>query len=144
MTGGYQRKVPLNCQIGLYIYTQNVEPPEQPSGVIRNDLQRRFLTQNITSTLLRHCFECLQCFNISTLCCAKNSKSRVIYCYRDKNYNSINTFLSIGMQEQVVHKKVAEILALEHLFSKLLDTFSSYLFFSLSKPCLLIRNRSMK
>ena len=34
------------------------------------------------------------------------------------------------MQEQVVHKKVAEILALEHLFSKLLDTsFLSYLFF---------------
>ena len=33
------------------------------------------------------------------------------------------------MQEQVVHKKVAEILALEHLFPKLLDTFFSYLFF---------------
>ena len=48
------------------------------------------------------------------------------------------------MQEQVVHEKVAEILALEHLFSKLLDTFFSYLFFSLLKPCLLMRNRSMK
>ena len=68
----------------------------------------------------------------------------MIYCYREKNYNAINTFLSIGMQEQVVKKKVAEILALEHLFSKLLDTFFSYLFFSSSKPCLLIRNKSMK
>ena len=68
----------------------------------------------------------------------------MIYCYRDKNYNAINTFLSIGMQEQVVHKKVAEILALEHLFSKLLDTFLVTYFFSLLKPCLLIRNRSMK
>ena len=33
------------------------------------------------------------------------------------------------MQEQVVHKKVAEILALEHLFSKLLDTFLVTYFF---------------
>ena len=48
------------------------------------------------------------------------------------------------MQEQVVHEKVAEILALEHLFSKLLDTFLVTYFFSLLKPCLLIRNRSMK
>ena len=48
------------------------------------------------------------------------------------------------MQEKVVYKKVAEIRALEHLFSKLLDTFFSYLFFSLLKPSLLIQNRSKK
>jgi len=32
-------------------------------------------------------------------------------------------------QEQDFHKKVAEILALEHLFSKLLDTFLVTYFF---------------
>ena len=39
------------------------------------DLQRRFLTQHIISTLLRHCFERLQhCSNIATLCCGKNHR----------------------------------------------------------------------
>ena len=43
--------------------------------VTRDDLQRRFLTQHIIATLLRHCFEWLHhCSNIATLCCTRNRR----------------------------------------------------------------------
>ena len=53
-----------------------VRTTSQVTGDVKqDDLQRRFLTQHIISTLLRHCFEWLQhCSNIAALCCAKNRR----------------------------------------------------------------------
>ena len=43
------------------------------ADVSRDNSQRRFLAQYIVTTLFWYCFEWLQhCFNIATMCCAKN------------------------------------------------------------------------
>ena len=66
--------------------------------VTRDDLQRRFLTQLIISTLLQHCFEGFQhCSNIATLCCAKSracESSRLCYTGRfaTANFNATHHF----------------------------------------------------
>ena len=45
------------------------------ADVSRDNSQRRFLAQYIVTTLLWYCFEWLQhCFNIATMCCAKNRR----------------------------------------------------------------------
>ena len=66
-------------------FSQNCPSPEGTCSyledVARDDLQQRFSTQHTISTLLRHCFECLQhCSNIATLCCAKKSSLRIVQC----------------------------------------------------------------
>ena len=43
--------------------------------VTRDDSKCRFLAQRSITTLLRHCFQCLQhCSTIATRCCAKNRR----------------------------------------------------------------------
>ena len=53
----------------------NLKVTRLKGDVTRNDSQRRFLAQHSVATLLRYCFEWLQCcFNIATLYCAKNCR----------------------------------------------------------------------